>query len=287
MYYEVMEHFKISYSNKPEAFRAIPLETGNYLVTGAIGKIGGEICKYLASNTESTVYAGTKNLTRFSSSELSQYSNVKPLLLGENEFIRADKFFTPELEVKGVVHCEGSYGELGELANIDLDLWIENLSIYLKRTISMINWMASGTQISQVSSIFLGGGGASEAYVGLSNYSVMKSSLVRLIETAAQEISINKLTLNALGPGPTNSQMVDQVIGSDRVIDQRIVDASISLHASSKGISERVFRAIDFLFSEEGRKLSGLFLSAEWDDFNRLGVKENNSYKLRRVIPID
>jgi 2-hydroxycyclohexanecarboxyl-CoA dehydrogenase len=287
MYYEVMELFKISYSNRPTQLRAIPLETGNYIVTGATGKIGSAICKYLASNAESTVYAGTKSLIRFSSSELSQYSNVKPLLLGEYELVRADKFFTPELEVKGVIHCEGSYGELGELATIDLDLWIENLSIYLKRAISMINWVASGSQISQVSSIFLGGGGASEAYVGLSNYSVMKSSLVRLIETAAQEISLDKLSLNVLGPGPTNSQMVDQVIGSDKVIDQRIVDTSISLHSSSKGVSERVFGAIDFLFSEEGRKLSGLFLSAEWDDFNMLRVMENNSYKLRRVIPID
>lgn len=287
MYYEVMDHFKISYSDRPPILPPIPLETGNYIVTGAIGKIGSEICKYLASDTESTVYAGTKNLSRFSSSELSQFSNVKPLLLGEYELIRADKFFTPELEVKGVVHCEGSYGELGELSTIDLDLWIENLSIYLKRTISLINWMASGSQISQVSSIFLGGGGASEAYVGLSNYSVMKSSLVRLIETAAQEISVDKISLNVLGPGPTNSQMVDQVIGSDKVIDKRIVDASFSLHSSNKGVSDRVFGAINFLFSERGRKLSGLFLSAEWDNFNQLRVKENNSYKLRRVIPID
>jgi 2-hydroxycyclohexanecarboxyl-CoA dehydrogenase len=287
MYHEDMGHFKISYSNRPASLHAIPLETGNYIVTGALGRIGSDICKYLASDTESTVYAGTKSLSRFSSSELSQYSNVKPLLLGEYELIRADKFFTPELEVKGVVHCEGSYGELGELTTIDLDLWIENLSIYLKRAISMIKWMASGSQVSQVSSVFLGGGGASEAYVGLSNYSVMKTSLVRLIETAAQEISLDRVSLNVLGPGPTNSQMVNQVIGSDKVIDKRIMDASISLHTSNKGVSERVFGAIDFLFSEEGRKLSGLFLSAEWDDFNRLRVKENNSYKLRRIIPID
>lgn len=280
-----MDLFKISYSKRPDELHAIPVEPGNYIVTGANGKIGSDICKYLASNPELTIYAGTKSTARFAASELSQYSNIKPLLLGDNELIRSDQFFTPVLEVKGVIHCEGSYGELGELATIDLNQWIENLSIYLKRVISLINWMSSGTQTTQISSIFLGGGGASEAYVGLSNYSVMKTALVRLVETAAQEISVDKLALNVLGPGPTNSQMVDQVIGSNRVIDQRIVDASISLYSTNKGLSERVFGAVDFLFSEEGRKISGRFLSAEWDEINKLLIKDHNSYKLRRVIP--
>jgi 2-hydroxycyclohexanecarboxyl-CoA dehydrogenase len=280
-----MELFKISYPKRPDELRAIPVEPGNYIVTGATGKIGSNICKYLASNPELTVFAGTKSSARFVASELSHYSNIRPLLLGDNELIRGDQFFSPKMEVKGVIHCEGSYGELGELATIDLNQWIENVSVYLKRAISLINWMASGNQTSQISSIFLGGGGASEAYVGLSNYSVMKTALVRLVETAAQEISIDKLSLNVLGPGPTNSQMVDQVIGSDKVIDQRILDASSSLYSTNKGVSERVFGAIDFLFSEEGRTISGRFLSAEWDEINKLLIKDSNSYKLRRVIP--
>jgi len=280
-----MELFKISYSKKPDELRAIPVEPGNYIVSGATGKIGSDICKYLASNPELTVYAGTKNISRFIASELTKYPNIKPLLLGNSELIRSDHFFTPNLEVKGVIHCEGSYGELGELATIDLNQWIENVSVYLKRAISLINWMASGNQTSQISSIFLGGGGASEAYVGLSNYSVMKTALVRLVETAAQEIAVDKLSLNVLGPGPTNSQMVDQVIESEKVIDQRILEASISLRSSNRGVSERVFGAIDFLFSEDGRKISGRFLSAEWDEINKLRIKDSNSYKLRRVIP--
>jgi NAD(P)-dependent dehydrogenase (short-subunit alcohol dehydrogenase family) len=282
-----MELFKISYSERPETLVAVPIEAGNYIVTGATGKIGSEICRYLASNTESTIYAGIKDSSRFATTELSQYSNIKPLLLGDRELIQADNFFTPEIEIRGVIHCEGSYGELGELATIDVDQWIENLSIYLKRSISLINWMNSGKQKSHLSSIFLGGGGASESYVGLSNYSVMKTALVRLVETAALEIPIDKLSLNVLGPGPTNSQMVNQVIASDKVIDKRIIDASLSLQTSKKGVSERVFGAISFLFSEEGRQISGRFLSAEWDEFNRLQIKDNNSYKLRRVIPND
>lgn len=280
-----MELFKISYPKRPEKSYTTPVKVGNYVVTGATGRIGSDICKHLASNSESTVYAGTKSASRFATSELSQYSNIKPLLLGDQELIRTANLFTPSIEIAGVIHCEGSYGELGELATIDLDRWIENLSIHLKRAISMINWMASGNQRSHISSVFLGGGGASEAYVGLSNYSVMKTALVRLVETAALEIPIDKLSLNVLGPGPTNSKMVDQVLGTDKVIDKRILDASISLDASKKGVSERVFGAIDFLFSEAGRKISGRFLSAEWDEINKLLIKDSNSYKLRRVIP--
>jgi NAD(P)-dependent dehydrogenase (short-subunit alcohol dehydrogenase family) len=280
-----MENFKISYETRPDGMRKFPLATGSYIVTGATGTIGGEICKKIASNSRSVVFAGARDLVRFERSGLAVYPNIKPLVLGERELIWQDKFFSAELEINGVVHCEGSYGELGELASLDLDKWIENLSTYLKRTISLINWMGSGSQNSQVASIFLGGGGASEAYAGLSNYNVMKTALVRLIETAALEISASKLVLNVLGPGPTNSQMVSEVLKSKKVIDKRILDASTSLDSSRKGVSERVFTAIDYLFSENGRKNSGRFFSAEWDDFGNLSSDGSNSYKLRRVIP--
>jgi NAD(P)-dependent dehydrogenase (short-subunit alcohol dehydrogenase family) len=285
MYNVVMTLFRISYSRKPEELPLFAIDPGNYIVTGATGTIGSSICKHLAANPSVTVYAGTKNRDKFDCSAISKLSNVKPLILGDRDLVRSKNFFTPNLEIKGVIHCEGSYGVFGNLASVDADQWMDEINVYLKRLISLINWMSSGTQTSQIASIFLGGGGASEGYQGLSNYSVMKTSLVRMIEIASLEIPSEKLILNVLGPGPTNSQMVDQVINSSTKIDRRILDASISLRSSNKVVSDKVFRAINYLFSEEGREISGRFLSAEWDQINDLRIKDENSYKLRRVFP--
>lgn len=280
-----MKRFKISYSSRSESIKKHPTVSGTYFVTGATGTIGGEICKYLASDANSFVFAGTKDLDRFEESGLGKHANIKPVVLGESELVRDGLLFSPLMEINGVVHCEGLYGELGEIKDVNLDNWIDNLSTYLRRTISLIRWMESSSQSAHISSVFIGGGGASEAYIGLSNYAVMKTALVRVIETAALEISTDKLSLNVLGPGPTKSKMVQDVLSSTNRIDNRILDGSTNLNATNGGVSLRVYEALNFLFSSAGRENSGRFFSAEWDDFSDLNTQDSNSYKLRRVIP--
>lgn len=280
-----MGNFNISYSARPEVIGYSQLNAGNYLVTGATGTIGNEISKFIANSPDSVVFAGVRNLHKFSESDLALKENIKPVMLGEDESELKAGLSSISVEIDGVIHCEGSYGELGELSQIDLDAWIENLSVSLKRAITLMNWMNSQSNSKQTAAIFLGGGGASEAYSGLSNYNLMKTSLVRLVETAALEVNLDRLSLNVLGPGPTDSNMVDRILNSNVKIDERIVKASFQLREDSRKVSDKVFRAISFLFSEEGRRITGRFFSADWDNFSQLDTSDLSSFKLRRVIP--
>jgi NAD(P)-dependent dehydrogenase (short-subunit alcohol dehydrogenase family) len=281
-----MQKYKISYTEKKINATSYPVETGSYLVTGSTGTIGLEICRNLVSNPGCTVYAGVKSANKFDQSALSSLPGVIPVILGEEKLIRHQGLFTSKIQIDGVIHCEGTYGEIGSINEINIDSWIRYLSINLGRTLELIKWMSSGDQTKQIASIFLGGGGASEAYLGLSNYSVMKSSLTRIIETTALEIPLSKMAINILGPGPTDSKMVSDILASNNEVDSRIKSSSISLRNSQQKTSDKVFNAIGFLFSDEGRKISGRFFSAEWDDFENLLLDDTNSYKLRRVISI-
>ena len=278
-----MDYFRISLAAQGSSPQDLGIEPGNYLITGASGEIGLALTKFLSSKTGVTVLAGVKNEERFRQAGLDRLPNVVPILTTAEGF---ESVFRSGNEIKGVIHCEGTYGEIGAITEIDLENWVDHLATSTKRTLLFIRSMAGSKQQTQIASIFLGGGGATEAYIGLANYSAIKSTLVRIIETSALEIDPAKLVLNVLGPGPTNSRMVEAVLTSDKRIDSRIMSGSLRLRDSNKTTSDRLLHSITFLFSSKGRKLNGNFLSAEWDNWESIDTSNENNYKLRRVIPI-
>lgn len=279
-----MDYFQVSLAAQGISPQDLGIEPGNYLITGASGEIGFALTKFLSSKAGVKVFAGVKSEERFRQAGLDRLPNVVPVLTAAEGF---ENVFRPSNEIKGVIHCEGTYGEIGTIIEIDLENWVEHLATSTKRTLLLIRSMANSKQQPQIASIFLGGGGATEAYIGLANYSAIKTTLVRIIETSALEIDPTKLVLNVLGPGPTNSRMVEAVLSSDKRIDARIMEGSLRLRDSNKTTSDRLLHAVTFLFSPKGRKLNGNFLSAEWDNWEKIDTSNNNNYKLRRVIPVE
>jgi NAD(P)-dependent dehydrogenase (short-subunit alcohol dehydrogenase family) len=278
-----MDYFQLSRATQGSCPQDLGIEQGNYLITGASGEIGSALTKFFSSKTGVTVFAGVRSEERFRQAGLDRLPNVVPVSATAEGF---ESVFHAGREIRGVIHCEGTYGEIGAITEVDSENWVDNLATSTKRTLLLIRSMANSKQQTQIAAIFLGGGGATEAYVGLSNYSAIKSTLVRLIETSALEIDSTKLVLNALGPGPTNSRMVNAVLTSHKRVDPRIMAGSLKLRESNKATSDRLLHSVTYLLSPKGRKLNGNFFSAEWDDWENIDTSNENNYKLRRVIPI-
>ena len=281
-----MEKFQVARSKKGQAAPLSAVEPGMYLVTGANGKLGSEITKFLSEQPGVNVIAAGRSLERMEESGLRNLRNTQCVILDYKDLTGLTQFLSTKGKLKGVVHCEGTYGEIGELGSLDIKNWIEKFSEITTRILGLIQVSKLlAERDGHISLVFLSGGGATEAYAGLSNYSVMKTALVRIIETASLEIESTVMSLNALGPGATDSAMVDQILESEIQLDSRIINASNQLRFERKGVSPRVFSSLSYLLSSGGRFLSGNFYSAEWDDWEKIKVSQSPNFRLRRLIP--
>lgn len=281
-----MEKFQVARSAPGQSAPISEVEPGRYLVTGANGKIGSEITKFLSRQPGVTVVAAGRSAERMKESGLHNLQNTECVILDFADFAKLTDLLSAKGKIKGIIHCEGTYGEIGVLSSVDIKNWLDSFSEITSRIITLIQvskFLAD--RDGHISIVFLSGGGATEAYAGLSNYSVMKTALVRIVETVSLEVESSVISVNALGPGATDSSMVDQILDSQDHLDPRIVNASNQLRLEKKGVSPRVFSSLSYLLSVDGRLLSGNFYSADWDDWAKIKDSKSPNFRLRRLIP--
>ncbi len=283
-----MDKFQIARSTPGQSAPISLVVPGRYLVTGANGKLGSEITRFLAQQPGVSVIAAARSAERMDKSGLNKLQNTECVVLDFSDLNGLAQCLSTKGEIKGIVHCEGTYGEIGELSTLDIKNWMETFSEITSRILALIQVSKLlADKDGHISLVFLSGGGATEAYAGLSNYAVMKTALVRIIETASLEIDCSVMSVNALGPGATNSAMVDQILDSKDQLDARIVNASNQLRIEKKGVSPRVFSSLSYLLSFDGRFLSGNFYSADWDDWATVKDSKSPNFRLRRLIPLE
>ena len=281
-----MEKFQVARSSPGLSAPFSEVVPGSYLVTGANGKLGSEITNFLSQQPGVRVIATGRSAERMEASRLHESPNTECVVLDFSDQEKLIELLLAKGRIKGIVHCEGTYGEIGDLATLDINNWMDTFADITSRVISLIQVSkALAERQGHISLVFLSGGGATEAYAALSNYTVMKTALVRIIETASIEIDSSLMSLNALGPGATDSPMVDQILSSKIQLDSRIVNSSKQLRLEKKGVSPRVFSSLSFLLSTQGRYLSGNFYSADWDDWESVKNSGTPNFRLRRLIP--
>ena len=191
--------------------------------------------------------------------------------------------------IDSAIICQGTYGVLGHLKEVNLEGFLKSLFSQLESVIITLRALLE-LESQELKVIVLGGGGASQAYEGLSEYGMAKTAIARLVETIGLELSPEKFAINFLGPGPTYSPMVEDVLvaTSESVkIDHRIVESSKKLKSNTPGISKNLINACEYLLSDSCSRISGKFISSNWDSPKQLSfLSDDNSFTLRRVIPV-
>lgn len=121
-------------------------------------------------------------------------------------------------------------------------------------------------------------------------YVPSKAALASLVEILAEEVGSAGGTINAISPGNIPTSFMDEVIESGEGLAGEILyRQAVERVGKSVGSSIAPFlNLIDFLLEPTSTSVSGRFLSAKWDEVEKIedscdSPNGNEMYRLRRI----
>jgi NAD(P)-dependent dehydrogenase (short-subunit alcohol dehydrogenase family) len=231
------------------------------LITGALTGIGRATALAFAADGSRIVVSGRHE-------DKGQALAAEVRALGaEAEFIRAD--VRHEGEVRNLidrtierfgrldvaVNNAGTEGELGPIveqsvANYESIFAVNVLGTLLSLKHEMRVMLAQGSgSIINLSSI-----GGQVGFAGAAVYAASKHAVEGLTKSAALEGARAGVRVNAVAPGPTETQMLDRFVGRSDEAKARFVATIPSGRAST---TDEIAATIVFLASDKARSLTG------------------------------
>ena len=121
--------------------------------------------------------------------------------------------------------------------------------------------------------INLSGAGVTRASETISAYGTSKAAVVRLTETLALEMLPHNVSVNALGPGQIDTDLLDPMASEDSLIEPAM-GAMVRRTKSGRGapLEEAAALAV-WLASDASDGLTGRLISATQDDWRELGPR--------------
>ena len=121
--------------------------------------------------------------------------------------------------------------------------------------------------------INLSGAGVTRASETISAYGTTKAAVVRLTETLALEMLPHNVSVNALGPGQIDTDLLDPMASDDSLIEP-MMGAMVRRTKSGRGapLEEAAALAV-WLASDASDGLTGRLISATQDDWRELGPR--------------
>jgi NAD(P)-dependent dehydrogenase (short-subunit alcohol dehydrogenase family) len=198
----------------------------------------------------------------------------------------------PQIHI--LVNNAGVYGPKGAIETVDWDEWVQAISINLFGSVLFTRALLPHFKTNHYGRIIqLSGGGATNPLPNLSAYAVSKAAIVRYVETLAQEVAADQITVNAIAPGMLNTRLLDEVIDAGPEKVGEAFHARALKQKSEGGVS--LTRGADlavYLASAESEGITGKLISAVWDPWEQLDehlpdLQNTDVYTLRRIIPKD
>ncbi|HEX3729661.1 MAG TPA: SDR family oxidoreductase [Opitutaceae bacterium] len=195
--------------------------------------------------------------------------------------------------VDSLVCCAGAHGEIGPVVAADPARWAAGIRVNLDGTFHALRafhpLLARAERRAKV--VCFSGGGATKARPNFSAYAAAKTGVVRLIETAAEELAGQPIDLNAVAPGAINTRLTDEVLAlGPAVVGEAEYRTAQKQKATGGGSLERAIGLVEWLLSPASDGISGRLLSAPWDPWERLqagALAGTDVYTLRRITPED
>lgn len=237
----------------------------------------------------------------------SAQASPAPKASGAFRAVRCDVSKWPEVEqaareaaaawgmVDALVACAGVQGEIGPIVTADPVRWAETVHINLNGTFHALRafhpLMAQPFRRAKV--VCFSGGGSTKARPNFSAYGAAKTAVVRLVETAAEELRGQPIDINAIAPGAIDTRMTDQVLAlGPEVAGKAEYETALKQKAGQGGSLERALDLVEWLISPASDGISGRLISAPWDPWNSLEshaeeLAASDIYTLRRITPED
>ena len=194
-------------------------------------------------------------------------------------------------ELNILVNNAGIYGPKGSIDKINLKDFRNAMEINLMGTLICMRFAVDYFKKAGSGKIInLSGGGATKPLPNLSSYAASKAAVIRLTETVAREFEHERIDVNAIAPGALNTRLLDEILeaGPDKVGEQFYSQALKQKEKGGSPLQPGADLAV-YLASEQSNGISGLLISAIWDNWQTLHerkdqVMSSDVYTLRRII---
>lgn len=129
--------------------------------------------------------------------------------------------------------------------------------------------------------------GASSLRPNFSAYATAKAGIVRFVETVAAEVRDDNVQVNCVDPGPTYTNMTDEIIRAEDRVGSQVVHQALEVRRTGGTSPDKQLELVKFLVSESANHITGKLIYIG-DDWKKLKHQSPNPemYTLRRVQKI-
>lgn len=271
------------------------------LITGGSRGIGFAIAKKFLLNGSSLILASRRkkelgealdllNTYKIDSNQKIYSHNVDLSLLEEVK-IFCEKYLSNH-KIDILVNCAGVVGEYGEIHIENIDAFQKTLNVNLISPIILCSYIAKNFKDKKYGKIInISGGGSTSQLPELNMYSLSKTSLVRYTENLSEQLKKYNVDVNALAPGAVMTDMNKKILESDPCEVGENYHKKLKKILSNGGANPDIAAELAvFLASKDSDGLSGKLISALWDNWKELDIKQimnSDIYNLRRIVPSD
>ena len=187
-------------------------------------------------------------------------------------------------DIHTLICAAGAQGPIGPFSESDPKDWAETLNINLLGAVHLCRAvLPSMIEHRHGKIILLSGGGAEEPRPHFSAYAASKAAIVRLAETLAEEVRDSNIQINCMDPGPTYTNMTDEIVKAGDLAGWREVQFATEVRGNGGTSPDRQIQLAMFLASDKSNHISGRLISVD-DNWKKLENHnlQPNLYTLRR-----
>ena len=273
------------------------------IITGANQGLGLEITKqYLAAGASVAICARNKELLETAEVQLRPLARAGQRIVAREadvskigdaeEFVGFARGEFGNIDI--LVNNAGVYGPKGLIEDVDWGEWMRAIETNLCGSVLMCRAVLPQFKARRIGKIIqLSGGGATNPLPKISAYAVSKAAIVRFVETLAEEVKEDGITVNAIAPGALNTRMLDEVLDAGpKKVGQSFYDRALKQKREGGTPLEKGAELAVFLGSAQSDGITGKLISAAWDPWPSLPehlaeLSGSDIYTLRRIVPKD
>lgn len=187
-------------------------------------------------------------------------------------------------DIHTLICAAGVQGPIGPLTDSDPKHWADVVGVNLIGAFHVCRAvLPSMIERRRGKIILLAGGGAEEPRPNFSAYAASKAAIVRLAETLAEEVREHNIQVNCMDPGPTYTNMTDEIVQAGDLAGGREVQQATEIRGTGGISPDRQIQLAMFLASDKSNHISGRLISVD-DNWKKLENHnlQPNLYTLRR-----
>jgi 3-oxoacyl-[acyl-carrier protein] reductase len=279
------------------------LKDKKILITGGASGIGLAIAEACVKEGASVIIAAR------SQQKLDDAATLLKKLLPNNETpkimaVKTDVTSDNDLEylinkikqeygsLDSLIASAGLYGTIGPFLDTPINEWAKSVEINLIGAAKSVYYAAKIMNPAKPSQVVLFSGGGQGAYENFSAYVTGKGGIWRFTESVGAELAKRNIFMNAMTPGPVNTQFLDDLIAAGpNKVGQEAYEKSLR---QKKEGGQSPTKAVDlclYLLSEKSAGLYGKTISAIWDNYQNFAdlgkMSCTDIYTFKRVVEAD